>query len=95
MVPEPDKVLIVFEKTFVKVAPVMEIPKTVDDTPVELSVLIVFPLILTTVEVLEQDIPVTFPPAPVEDKPVTVFEDIVAGLAVFAELPIVMPVMAP
>ena len=93
--PEPDNVLIVFWETFVVVAPVMAIPTTVDDAPVDDNVLIVLLLMFTTGEVLDELIAVTPPPVPVEDRPVTIFEDAASGLALFPDEPMLMPVILP
>ena len=76
------------------VAPVTAIPITAE-APVDDKVLIVLLLIFTTGDVFELVIPVTAPPAPVEIKLLIMLEEIVAGLAVLTEEPIVIPVIAP
>ena len=77
------------------VAPVIIIPATVEEAPVEESVLIEFPDIVMTGDVLELVIPVTLPPVPVDDKFVMVLLDTVNGLPLLPELPKLIPVIAP
>ncbi|MBI5471336.1 MAG: hypothetical protein HY961_03225 [Ignavibacteriae bacterium] len=71
----------------------MAIPTTVDDAPVEERLLIVFPLTFTVVDVLLQVRPVTFPPVPVADKPVIMFE-FTESVVALPFVPIDNPVIA-
>ena len=92
--PEPDKALIVFPETVVLVAPVIASPVTVDEVPVDDSVLMVFPLIVIAGEVFPQVRPVTLPPVPVEDNALMILLAILNVVAVLIVEPMVTPVIA-
>ena len=62
------------------------------DAPDVESVLITFSRILIAVDVLEQVIPVTFPPVPVDERLLIVLGPIVIRVALLAKDPIVIPV---
>jgi hypothetical protein len=71
----------------------MIIPFTAALAPVEESVLIRLLVKLICEEVFAQVIAVTAPPVPVEDKVETVLDETVIEVALFAEEPIVIPVI--
>ena len=76
-------------------APVIAIPTTVDDAPVEESVFMGLALIFIPEEVFEQVIPVTFPPVPVEDRLFIILDDTAIDVAALEVAPIVIPVTIP
>lgn len=92
--PVPARVLIVFRKTFVLVAPVTANPTIADEAPLEERLSIWLLLILITLLVFAQVMPVTDPPVPVDERPLMVLEAMLKVPVPPKLLLIVMPVIA-